>query len=73
MILTRALYGIPQEEVWISKYCSDSREAESHREKYLVNDILLSGRYLAAHISPMTLPMDNDTERFLHTLNIRAA
>jgi hypothetical protein len=21
----------------------------------------------------MTLPMDNDTERFLHTLNIRAA
>jgi hypothetical protein len=73
MILTRALYGIPQEEVWISKYCSDSREAESHREKNLVNDILLMGRYLDAPSSPMTLPMVKDTEQFLHTLNIRGA
>ncbi|MGD1047091.1 MAG: hypothetical protein ABR936_17440, partial [Bacteroidota bacterium] len=47
---------------WISKYCSDSSEAESHREKNLVNDILLSGRYLDAPISPMTLPMDQDTK-----------
>ena len=31
------------------------------------------GRYLDAPISPMTLPMDNNTERFLHTLNIRGA
>ena len=73
MILTRALYGIPRQKVWISKYCSDSGEAQSHREKYLVNDILLLGRYLDAPISPMTLPMDNDNERFLHTLNIRGA
>ncbi|MGD1046815.1 MAG: hypothetical protein ABR936_16025, partial [Bacteroidota bacterium] len=28
----------------------------------LVNDILLSGRYLDAPISPMTLPMDQDTK-----------
>jgi hypothetical protein len=27
-------------------------------QKYLVNDILLIGRYLDAPISPMTLPMD---------------
>ena len=65
--------GFHGKEVWISKYCSDSREAQSHREKYLVNDLLLSGRYLDVHISPMTLPMDNDTKRFLHTLNIRGA
>jgi hypothetical protein len=37
-------------------------EAQSHREKNLVNDILRRGRYLAAHISPMTLPMDQDTK-----------
>jgi|GEM_PF-6103172 len=73
VILTRALFGIPREKAWISKYCSDSCEAESHREKYLVNDILLLGRYLAAPISPMTLPMENNTELFLDTLNIRAA
>ncbi|MGD1046314.1 MAG: hypothetical protein ABR936_13475, partial [Bacteroidota bacterium] len=30
--------------------------------KSLVNDILLSGRYLDAPISPMTLPMDQDTK-----------
>jgi hypothetical protein len=54
--------GFHGKKVWISKYCSDSGEAESHREKYLVNDILLSGRYLDAPISPMTLPMDYDTE-----------
>jgi len=58
VILTRALYGIPRQNIWISKYCSDSREAESHSEKYLVKDILHLGRYLDAPISPMTLPMD---------------
>jgi hypothetical protein len=30
------------------------------------------GRYLAAHISPMTLPMENNIELFLDTINIRA-
>ena len=59
---TRALYGIPRQEEWISKYCSDSGEAQSHREKNLVNDILRLRRYLDAPISPMTLPMDQDTE-----------
>ena len=54
--------GFHGKEVWISKYCSDSGEAESHREKYLVNDILRQRRYLDAHVSPMTLPMDQDTE-----------
>jgi hypothetical protein len=29
---------------------------------YLVNDILLSGRYLDASISPMTLPMVKNTK-----------
>ena len=61
MILTRALYGILYQNKWISKYCSDSSEAESHREKCLVNDIPLLGRYLAALNSPMTLPMNDDT------------
>jgi len=65
--------GFHAKEVWISKYCSDSREVESHREKYLVNDILLMGRYLDAPISPMTLPMVKDNQLFLDTLNIRGA
>jgi hypothetical protein len=73
MILTRALYGIPWKSIWISKYCSDSAEEESHRETYLVNDILLVGRYLAAPFSPMTLPMVYITNLLPHTLNIRAA